>query len=112
MRDQLDRPHLVEADHDTVLGFGSVERQDALGLLGEIGIRAPLPGARALMTQTGSAERLTQRLLTQRDPQAGEMLGELGQRPSRQRDALGIGAGARDRDDAVALLGRSLFWVS
>src|SRR3954454_16741710 len=33
---------------------------------------------------------------------------ELADRPSRQRDALAVGAGARDRNDLVALLGRRL----
>jgi hypothetical protein len=36
------------------------------------------------------------------------MVSELGQRPARQRNAQGVGAGARDRDDPVALLGRRL----
>lgn len=34
--DQLDRTHLVEAHHHAVLWLGSVERKNALGLLGEI----------------------------------------------------------------------------
>jgi hypothetical protein len=51
---------------------------------------------------------LAQRLFAQHDPEAGEMLGQLGQRPARERDALRVGAGARDRDDPIALLGRGL----
>lgn len=108
MGDQLDRSHLVKADHDPVVGFGSIQRQDALGLGDEIGIRAPLPRPGALMRQARGSQRLAQRLLAVLDPQAGQVLSQFGQRPARQRDALRVGAGARDRDDAIALRGRRL----
>jgi hypothetical protein len=38
----------------------------------------------------------------------GQVGGQLRQRPARERDALVIGAGARDRNDPVALFGRRL----
>jgi len=45
------------------------------------------------------------------DAPLGEVRGQLLDRPPRQCDALMIGAGARDRDDAIALLGRRLGWA-
>jgi hypothetical protein len=111
MGDQLNRAHLVKADHHPIIVFGSVEREHALGLLGEVGVRAPLPRARALMREAGANQRLAQRLLAELDAQAGQVQPQLGQRPTRQRDALMVGAGARDRHNPVALLGRRLAWA-
>jgi hypothetical protein len=108
MGDQPDRAHLVEADDHAVLGLGSVERKDALGLRLKVRVWTPLPRARALVGESGADQRLAQRLLGQMDAHTSQVRGQLGQRPARQRDALVVGAGARDRDDALALLGRRL----
>src|SRR5215207_3370577 len=61
--DQLDRPHLVKADHHAVGGLGPVEPQDPFGLGLKVGVRALLPRARALMRQARADQRLAQRLL-------------------------------------------------
>src|SRR3954447_10605772 len=67
-------PCLLRAVHP-VVGFGPVKPEHALGLLGEVPVRAPLPRARALMRQARAAQRLAQRLLAEHDPQPGQMLG-------------------------------------
>jgi hypothetical protein len=106
--DQLDRPDLVEADDRTVLGRISVERKHALGLGGEVGVGAPLPGARALVGEAGAVEDPAQRFRGDVDADRGQVVAQLGERPARQRDAPGVGAGARDRHDPIALGGRRL----
>ena len=106
--DQLDRSHLVKADDDPVRWALAIQAEHPLGLRLEVGVRAPLPRARALVRESRADQRLTQRLLGEVDPDRGQVHGQLGQRPARQRHALGVGAGARDRDDPVALSGRGL----
>ena len=107
--DQLDWAHLVKADDRAVGGRLSVEREYALGLLPKVGIGAPLPRARALEAEPRLVEQRSQRGLRQ-DGGAGrfEVGAELGDRPARERDALVVGAGARERHDGVALGGRRL----
>jgi len=59
------------------------------------------------MGEAGLAQGLAQRFLAQDNAHPGQVRARLGQRPARERDALGVGAGARDRDDALALLRRA-----
>ena len=106
--DQLDRPHLIEADNDAVLWTFPVQAEDAFGLGLEVRVRTPLPRTGPLVREPRTDQRLAQRLLRQDDPHPGQMRAELGQRPSRQRHALGVRAGARDRHDPVTLRGRGL----
>ena len=106
MRDQLDRSHLIETHNHAVLGAVAVQAKDPFGLGLEVRVRAPLPRAGALVGEPRHDQRLTHRLRADVDPHPGEMLRELRQRPARQRHTLGVRAGARDRHDPVALLGR------
>ena len=108
VRDQLDRAHLIETHDNPVLRAFSVEAKHPLGLLREVGVRAPLPRTGPLMREPGGDQRLAQRLLAQDDPHLCEVMLELGQRPARQRHALRVRAGARDRHDPIALAGRGL----
>ena len=108
VRDQLDRAHLIETHDNPVLRAFSVEAKHPLGLLREVGVRAPLPRTGPLMREPGGDQRLAQRLLAQDDPHLCEVMLELGQRPARQRHALRVRAGAPDRHDPIALAGRGL----
>jgi hypothetical protein len=104
-RAQADRPHLVEADHDAVIGRLGVERQDARGLGFVVGVGAGLPGPRALKRQAGRGEdppevrrrNFDDRLLAQVAREALE-------RPARRGNPERVGTGTGHRDDPSALL--------
>src|SRR5207245_10199186 len=62
VRNQSDRAHLVKAHDRTIFWRMAVEGEHALGLRGEVGVRAPLPRSRALVGEPRADQRLAQRL--------------------------------------------------
>ncbi len=79
------------------------ENPGGLGLV--VGIRAGLPRARALKRQSGLGQHPAQmRGADQQHAAVGEMVGQPGQRPARQRDPLAVGASPGHRDRLAAVL--------
>ena len=104
-RAQADRPHLVEADHDAVLGCLGVEREHPRGLGLIVGIRAGLPRARALKRQARPGEDAPQvRRRDLDDPLLTQVTREPLERPARGRNPERVGTGTGHRDDPSALL--------
>src|SRR6266516_899392 len=103
---EADRPHLVEADYDAVLGLAAVQLEHPRrpGLV--VGVGARLPRTRPLERQAGLGQDPRQMRSRDGDPFAAEMLGQLRETPARQRHPEGIGTGAGDRDDPLLVVSR------
>jgi hypothetical protein len=104
-RTQTDRPHLVEADHDAVLGRLGVERKHAPspGLI--VGVGAGLPRPCALKRQPGLGEDAPQvRRRDLHDPLLAQVAREALERPACGWDPERVGTGTGHRDDPRTLL--------
>jgi hypothetical protein len=88
LRLEVQRAELIETDHDRRTGFGGrVERDDAVALDFEVGIGGALPRPHRLKADALGLQQLPQPLVGDvRDhPLGDQVVGQLGQRPRRER---------------------------
>jgi hypothetical protein len=103
---QVQRPELVQADHDLLPGLGHlVELDDPVMLDLEIGVGRALPLPHGLKADVLLAKELTQALVGDvRDHPLGDQIAsELGQAPRRERLVEVLGVAQRDPLDLLTL---------
>ena len=100
------RPLLVEADHDTVFGLLTVEREQPRRLRLVVGIRAlfPAPACAAARSRCGRGSGPGARARPRSLP--AQIAGKLGQAPAREGHPERVGTGAGERDDPCLVVSR------
>ena len=105
LRLQVQRPELVEADHDRLAGLGErVELDDPVALGLEIRVVGALPGSHRLKADTLVVQQLPQPFVgdVHDHPLGNQIVRQLGQRPARKRLAEVLRIAEREALDLLA----------